>query len=104
MEFSQIQSFFIVLVAVLGFISTVGGVINLLKGWRKDSSGKRHEEIIHDHEKRIKALEGKTKEQDDFIHVICMSLLAMINHELNNNSKDKLQSAKDELEKFLINK
>lgn len=104
MEYSQIQSFFTVLMAILGTIITVGSVINLFVGWIKSSPSKKHTELLENHEKRIVNLESKTVEQDNFIKVLCNSILAIVSHEINGNSMDKLKKAKDDLEKFLINK
>lgn len=103
-EIKQIQDFFVVLMAILGFISIVGGVINMFVKWKKESMLQRHDDIINDHEKRLQKLEAKTKEQEEFIHVLCNSILAIVSHEINGNSIDKLQKAKDDLENFLIHK
>ena len=103
-NFNQIQDFFVVLMALLGFISVVAGIINIVRKWRKESVATKHEGMLQDHEVRLQKLENKTKEQDEFIHVLCTSILAIVSHEINGNSKDKLEKAKSELEKFLINK
>lgn len=101
---SDIETFFIVLLAICGAITTIGGAINLLKSWKKESKVERHDEEIKDHEIRIRALENKTKEQDDFIKVLCNSILALVSHEINGNSLDKLREAQKDLQNFLINK
>ena len=72
--------------------------------WKKQSKVARHDEEIKDHERRIKALEAKNLEQEEFIKVLCNSILALISHEINGNSKDKLKDAQKELQDFLINK
>lgn len=103
-NFNQIQDFFVVLMALLGFISVVAGIINVIRNWRKESVATKHNSILQDHEVRLQRLENKTKEQDEFIHVMCNTLLALVSHAINNNSVEKLKEAKEELEKFLINK
>lgn len=103
-DFVQIQNFFIVLMAILGFIAVLGGIVNMLIKWNKESRSKKNEERLDNVEKRVEKLESKTNEQESFIQVLCSSLLAMISHEINGNSKDKLEKAKAELEKFLISK
>lgn len=108
---SELQTFFIVLLAICGGITTIGGAINLLFNWKKGSRVSQHDEKLKehdnefkDHETRIRTLEDKTKEQDSFIKVLCNSILALVSHEINGNSKDKLRDAQKELQDFLINK
>lgn len=108
---NEVQTFFIVLLAICGGITTIGGAINLLLNWKKgskttqhDTKLKEHDEQFKDHETRIRTLEDKTREQDGFIKVLCNSILALVSHEINGNSKDKLRDAQKELQDFLINK
>lgn len=101
---NEIQTFFIVLLAICGGITTIGGAINLLFNWKKQSKVTQHDEKLINHETRIKTLEDKTKEQDGFIKVLCNSILALVSHEINGNSLDKLKDAQKELQDFLINK
>lgn len=101
---NEIQTFFIVLLAICGSITTIGGAINLLLNWKKQSKVERHDGEIKDHELRIRKLEDKTKEQDSFIKVLCNSILALVSHEINGNSKDKLENAQKELQDFLVNR
>lgn len=103
-EVKTIQDFFVVLMAILGFLSVVGGVINLFKGWRKDALSTKNAEIIKDHEKRIRELEKKQNDQNAFIQVLCRSVSAMISHQLNGDSHDQLEKAQEELNNFLINR
>lgn len=101
---NEIQTFFVVLLAICGAITTLGGVINLFLNWHKQSRITRHDEALKDHEIRIKDLEEKTKDQDGFIKVLCNSILALVSHEINGNSTEKLMDAQKELQDFLINR
>lgn len=101
---TEVQIFFVVLLAICSGITTIGGAINLIANWRKQSRVERHDNEIKDHERRIRYLEDKTREQDGFIKVLCNSILALVSHEINGNSKDKLRDAQKELQDFLINK
>ena len=110
-DIKTIQDFFIVLMAVLGFISVIGGVINLFRSWIKDSPTSKHSKHLTDidnkidnHEDRIVALEAHKEPSDDGQKVLFNSILAIISHELNGNSTEKLSKAKDELEEYLIKK
>lgn len=101
---TEIEAFFVVVIAICGFITTIGGAINLIANWKKNSRVQRHDEALKDHEKRIRDLEDKTKEQDTFIKVLCNSILALVSHEINGNSIDKLKEAQKDLQNFLVNK
>lgn len=101
---NQVQTFYIVLIAICGAITTIGGAINILKNWKKESKVERHDKEIKDHEKRIQKLEEKTRDQDGFIKVLCNSILALVSHEINGNSTEKLRDAQKELQDFLINR
>ena len=101
---NEIQTFFVVLLAICGAITTLGGVINLFLNWHKQSRITRHDEELKNHEIRIKDLEEKTKDQDGFIKVLCNSILALVSHEINGNSTEKLKDAQKELQDFLINR
>lgn len=104
MEYETIKNFFIVLLAICGAILTMGGAINLLLNWSKQSKVSQHERIINDHENRLKDLEKNKKETEGFAKVMCNSMLALLNHNINGNSKDKLEEAKKELQDYLISK
>ena len=101
---NEIESFFVVLLAICSAVITVGGAVNLLINWNKQSRVTKHEDTLQDHERRIKVLEDKTNEQDNFIKVLCNSILALVSHEINGNSIDKLKEAQKDLQDFLINK
>lgn len=104
MSWNQIETFFIVLLALCGAISVVGGAINLLKNWKKESKLNAHDLTLKDHENRITKLEDNSIEQDSFTKVLCNSVLALVSHEINGNSKNKLLDAQKDLQNFLINK
>lgn len=104
MNFDDIKTFVIVLLALCGSISVIGGAIKLIRDWKKESKITIHDTILKDHEQRLRKVEDKTKEQDGFTKVLCNSVLALVSHEINGNSIDKLESAQKELQDFLIEK
>lgn len=96
----QIRDFIIVLLAILALIVLVGNAIKTIKEWRKprmeDEEWRRNaNDSIDDHEDRIKTLEDGNK-------VICKALMALLSHDINGDSKDKLEKAYSELNDFLI--
>lgn len=104
MTFDSIKNFFVVLLALCGAISVVGGAINLILNWKKGSKIAKHVIILQNHERRIKKLEDDSEGQESFTKVLCNSVLALVSHEINGNSHDKLEKAQEELQEFLINK
>lgn len=104
MSFEEIKTFFIVLLAICGAISVIGGTINLLLNWKKESKITLHDKAIVDHETRIRKLEDESKGQGEFTKVLCNSVLALVSHEINGNSIDKLKDAQEELQEFLVNR
>lgn len=100
----QIRDFLIVLVALCGFIILIGNVVKTIREWRKPAAEARDEadqwrtemdENMKDNTDRIKKVEDGNK-------VIMKALIAMMNHEINGNSIDKLQKALGELNDYLI--
>lgn len=104
MTFKEIQTFFVVLLAICGAISVIGGALNIILNWRKESKITNHDKALKDHELRIRKLEDESEEQDSFIKVLCSSVLALVSHEINGNSIDKLKDAQKDLQDFLVNK
>lgn len=96
----QIRDFVIVLLAILAFIVLIGNVVKTIKEWRQPGLSVSQwradmDEKMTDNTDRIKKVEDGNK-------VIMKALIAMMNHEINGNSVDKLQKALSELNDYLI--
>ena len=96
----QIKDFAIVAIAVMGFIVLVGNVIKVFKEWRQPGMSEAEwrrgvDSSLADNGKRIETLEKGNK-------AVCKALIAMLSHEINGNSIDKLQTALSELNNYLI--
>lgn len=81
----------------------------MLKKWFSASKINKNTLAVAEHEKKLNLLDDKLtvvednlNEQNDFTKVMCNSMLALLNHNINGNSVDKLEKAKDELEDYLI--
>lgn len=102
LDLGQIRDFVIVLMAILAFIALVGNAIKAIKEWRKpadDLQAWRRDvdaKLTRDHE-RLTDLESG-------IRVICRSNLAMLSHEINGNSTEKLLQSQKELTDYLIDR
>lgn len=96
----QIRDSVIVLVAVLAFVVLLGNFIKTVKSWkqphddleawRQDVNGKLDRD-----NRRLNDLETGNR-------VICRGILALLSHEINGNSKDKLTSSQQEITNYLI--
>lgn len=91
----QLKDFAIVAIAFMGLIVLLGNVVKVIKEWSKP--GMSVNETVKDHETRIESLEEGNK-------VICKALMAIMSHEINGNSIDKLQKAYDDMNEYLIDK
>lgn len=63
----------------------------------KKTSGDTLLDELDKQDKRITAVE-------DGMQVLCQGILALLSHEINGNSIEKLTSAKDEIQKYLVGK
>lgn len=90
----------IVAAALLALFVLISNVVKTIHEWRKpgmnEAEWKREVDIKLDNDnKRIKSLEDGNK-------VVCKALIAMLSHDINGNSNDKLQHALETLNKYLI--
>lgn len=104
MEYNDIVTFVMVLLALCGAISIIGNTINLFRNWKKESKLLAHDNQLQNHENRIKALEDSKNNQVAYIKVMCNAVLALVSHEINGNSVSKLKEVQEELKTFLINR
>ena len=96
----QVRDFAIVAIAIMGFIVLVGNVVKTIKEWRKPGMSEAEwrrdvDDKLDKDNKRIASLEQGNK-------AICRALMALLSHEINGNSTDKLEKALGELSDYLI--
>ena len=98
----QIRDFAIVAIALMGFVILLGNVIKTIKEWSKPGLSEREwkqnvDSTLTDNSERIESLEEGNR-------IICKALLAIMSHEINGNSIDKLQKAYDDMNDYLVDK
>lgn len=96
----QIKDFVIVAVAILAFIVLMGNVIKTIKDWRKP--GMNEAEWRRDIDAKLRNDNERIKSLEEGNRVICKALMALLSHEINGNSNDKLQKALSDLNTYLI--
>ena len=98
----QLKDFIIVLFAILAAIVLIGNVVKTISGWKKPHDDLQawksqvDAKMAQDNE-RLEILEGGNR-------VICRGILAMLSHEINGNSNDKLIASQQEITNYLIDK
>lgn len=98
----MLMSFLAVAAVLIGFILLVWNLIEKIKAARKphdDLSRWQHETDLKlaSDKKRLDTLEDGNK-------VICRGILAMLSHEINGNSTDKLRASQQEITNYLIDR
>lgn len=96
----QIKDFVIVAVALLAFIVLLGNVIKTVKEWR--TPGMSEAEWRRDVDNKLDKDNRRIKSLEDGNRVVCKALMALLSHEINGNSNDKLQKALSDLNDYLI--
>lgn len=96
----QIRDFVIVLVAILAFIVLIGNVIKTIKDWKKPTETEAEwrqsvDRKLDTDNKRLVHLESGNK-------VKCKALRAIMSHEINGNSIEKLEQAMSDLDEYLL--
>lgn len=96
----QVKDFIIVLLAIAGAIVLIGNVVKTIRDWRKPSANMQEwkrevDQKLDNDNKRLTAIEEGNK-------VMTRGMLALISHELNGNSNDKLLASQTEITNYLI--
>ena len=63
-----------------------------------------HDEQLVDHDKKLRRDHDRLNTLEDGNRVMMRAMLAMLSHEINGNSTDKLQNSMDEIQKYLVNR
>ena len=98
----QIKDFVIVLLALAAFTVLCGNVYKTFREWRKpgeDLTAWRREV-----DKKLATDNDRLKSMEDGNKVICRGILALLSHEINGNSDDKLRASQSEITNYLIDR
>ena len=98
----QFNNFIVVLLAIFAFVVLLGNVINTIKNWKKphdqmEAWQKSVDKKLNNDNERIGSIESANK-------VICRGILALLSHEINGNSIDKLKFSQQEITDYLIDR
>ena len=102
LTFEQIKNFIIVLLALAGAVVLIGNVIKTLREWKKP--GEDLDAWRQDVDRKLSMDDERLKAIEDGNKVVTRGVLALISHELNGNSTDKLQKSQAEITNYLIDR
>lgn len=99
---NDFQTFIAVAFVILGGIATVGKAVDVIKGWRKPA--KTNEERLTLCESKLAADNKRLENLEVGNKALCRGMLALLSHEINGNSIDKLKEAQAGINNYLIEK
>ena len=90
------------ILALCAFITAVWGVYKIVKELKKPNDDlkntvARHDKLLDNDDKRLKEIENSNR-------MILQCLLVIINHDITGNGIEKMKTARDELQEYLINR
>ena len=94
-------------------IMTLGGagaiIIGIIKWMRKpdterDDRLKKHDELLDNDNKRLKALEERQTEMEKSQRLLLKGMEALMRHAIDGNNKEQLQKESDNLHDYIFNK
>lgn len=102
LSLAQIKDFAVVALALAGVIVLMGNLIKTFKEWRKPQDDfKTWKKSVDD---RLKSDHDRLKAVEDGNKVVCRGILALLSHEINGNSIDKLRASQAEMTDYLIDR
>ncbi len=97
---AQIKDAAIVLLALAGVVVLIGNLWKTIKTWRQP-----HEDLIEwrrDVDEKLRTDNDRLKSIEQGNKVLTKGMLALISHEINGNSDDKLRASQAEIQDYLI--
>lgn len=90
------------ILAFCAFVTALWGVWKIVKELRKPNDDlkntvARHDLLLDNDNKRLKEIEDSNR-------MILQCLLVIINHDITGNGIEKMKTARDELQEYLINR
>ena len=97
---AQVKDFIIVLLALCAFFVLCGNVAKAYKELRKPAEDVQawRREV----DKKLASDNDRLKAMEDGNKVLVRGILALISHEINGNSDDKLKASQAEIQNYLI--
>ena len=112
-SFPELLTAAVVLLVFIGAYNTIFSAIKNRREQKKwadepitalTSRVEEQERRLESNVSRIEALEGELKDVSEQSRITMRGIKALLSHEINGNSDDKLRSSLDEIETYLINR
>lgn len=104
--FEQLVGLMAVALVLIGAYNTVMSAIKTHREEkkRKDAPVTTLEQTVQKHDERLGRDHERLTELEESNRIIMRALMALMSHEINGNSDDKLKASYDEIQQFLIQK
>lgn len=104
--FGQLAGLAALVLVLVGAYNTIMGAVKNYREEkkRKDAPVNTLEETVKKHDERLARDHERLNDLEDSNRIILRALMAMLSHEINGNSDDKLKDSFDEIQKYLIQK
>lgn len=90
------------ILAFCGLVTALYGVWKIVKELKKPNDDMK--ELVNEHSRNLDRDNKRLKEVEDSNQMILKCLLVIINHDITGNGIEKMTSARDELQAYLINR
>ena len=84
-------------------------VMTAVKTYREERGRRKHpmdtlEAKVDDHDKRLKKDYERLNDLEDGNRIMMRAMMALLSHDINGNSDDKLKESLEEIQQYLINR
>ena len=103
------DSLFLAFLVVLALLGAYITIMNAIKAWReekqrRDAPVNNLEEIVNEHDQKLRRDNDRLKELEEGNRIMMRAMMALLSHDINGNSTDKLKQSMDEIQRSLIEK
>lgn len=104
LSFEQLIGTVAVILLLIGTYNTIMGAVKTAREEKKlkDQPVNTLENTVDDHTKKLANDHERITELEESNRIIMRALMAVMSHEVNGNSTDKLQKSMEEIQEFLI--
>lgn len=102
--FEQLVGLMAVALVLIGAYNTIMSAVKTAREEkrRKDAPVTTLESTVREHEDKLKRDHERLNELEDSNRIVMRALMALLSHEINGNSTQKLQDSLDEIQKYLV--
>lgn len=106
LTFEQLIGTVAVILLLVGAYNTLMTAVKTRREERKrrEQPVSTLEQTVNDHETKLKHDHQRLSDLEESNRILMRAMMALMSHELNGNSNDKLQASYEEIQKYLIEK